>query len=136
MRRGERGLVIYRAAFLPPGQLRLADHPAQPPVSLRVTGEHQQMPAGRIWNPALPAGQIQAELGTENCLDRYTARPQPGGSLSELGYPVHPIVISDGQRGQAARGRLADQVRRAGSTVEEAVRRVAMQLGPGRILAA
>jgi hypothetical protein len=108
MRRGERCLVVYRAAFLLPGQLRLADHPAQPPVSLRISGEHQEMPAGRIRNTALPAGQIQAELSTENCLDRCAALFQPGGSLSELRYPVHAIVISDGQRGQAARGRLSD----------------------------
>src|SRR5581483_7079872 len=56
-----------------------------------------------------------------------------GRRLGELGHPVHAVVIGDGQRLEAERGRLGDQIVGAGRSVEEAVRRMAVQLGPGRL---
>src|SRR5258708_17358716 len=75
---------------------------------------------------------IQAELRAEYrchplpCL----AGPEAGGRLGELGYPVHPVVIGDGDGGQAVIRCLGDQVVRGGCAVKEAVRRVAVQLRP------
>ena len=97
VRRGEFRYVVDRAALLSPGDLRSTDHPAQPPVPLRVTGEHQQMPSCWVGDAALPAGQVQAELGTED-------RTEPGAArlfhasyrLGELRHSVHAVMIGDG----------------------------------------
>ncbi len=129
------GWIVDGSALLPPSQVRGADHLAQPPVPLGIAGEHQQVPAYRVGYAALAAGQFQAELGAEDRAELDAGPLEAGGRLSELGYPVHAVVIGDGQRLQAACCRLGDQILGTGCPVEEAVGRVAVQLGPRRAAA-
>ena len=133
VRLGEFVDVVAGAALLAPGELRRADRPAQPPVPGRVPGQHQQVLADRVGDTALAGGQAEAELGAEDRAELDAGLlGQLGGRLGELGYPVHAVVVGDGQRFEAAPGRLGDQFGGAGGAVEEAVRRVAVQLRPGR----
>ncbi len=124
------GHVVDGAALLSPSELRGADHLAQPPVPFGIAGQHQQVPAHRVGYAALAAGQVQAELGAEDGAEPGAGLLEAGGRLGELGHPVHAVVIGDGQRFQAAFCRLGDQLLGTGCPVEEAVGRVAVQLGP------
>ena len=127
----EGGGVVAGAALLTPGKLRGTDHRAQAPVALGITGEHQQVPASRVGDAAPGGRQVQAELSAEDRADPGAGQLfQLGGGLRELGHPVHAVVIGDGQRRQATPGRLSDQFGRSGRPVEEAVRGMAVQLGP------
>src|SRR5215813_12923446 len=56
--------------------------------------------------------------------------PEPSSALGELRYPVHAVVIGNGDGGQAAFRGLGDQLTGSGSTVQEAVRRMTVQLRP------
>ena len=75
--------------------------------------------------------QVKAELSAEHGAKADTTIPQPRRCLRELRHSVHAVVIGDGQHGQAARHRLEYQVRRARCPVQEAIGRMAVQLGPG-----
>jgi len=130
---GERVTVIDRPPLLATGHLRGADRRAQPPVAVGIAGQHQQVLTGRVGYPALARGQAQRELGPEHRAEHLAGiGRQPGSGLRELRYPVHAVVVGDGQCGQAPAGRLGNQIRRGGGAVEEAVGRVAVQFGPGR----
>jgi len=148
--------VVDRAALLSARQLCRADHLAQPLVSLRVSGQDEQVPGGRVGAAdaggsgagssggavsagravsagAVSAGQVQAELGAEDRADPDSCfLPQPGCGLGELRHPVHAVVVGNGQPGKTAFCCLGDQLAGAGSPVEEAVGRMTMQLGPRR----
>ena len=66
------------------------------------------MPALRVGNAALAAGQVQAELRAEDRAEPGAGLlPEPGCRLGELRHPVHAVVVGDGQRCQAEFGRLA-----------------------------
>ena len=110
--------VVDGAALLTPGELRRADHLAQPPVPLRVPGQHQQVPAFGVGHPGpggatAAGGRAQAELGAEDRADPGAALlPEPGGRLRELRHAVHAVVVGDGQRGQAEARRPRRPARR------------------------
>jgi hypothetical protein len=51
--------VVDGAAFLLTAQVRVADHPTQPPVTLQLPGEHEQVLTLRITHTVLRTGQAQ-----------------------------------------------------------------------------
>ncbi len=77
VRLGEVAEVVDGAALLAPGELRGADRPAQPPVPLRVAGQHQQVLAGRVGDTALAGGQAAGSARRRRpCrASRRSARP-------------------------------------------------------------
>ena len=113
-----------RPALLPARQLRLADGAAQKGIAVRVAGEHDQVTALRVGDAVLGPGQPQGELGAED-------RPQPHrlGRLREADHAVHPVVVGEGQGGQAQAGRLLGQLLGVRGTVEEAEVGMAVKLG-------
>ncbi len=117
--------VVDRPA-LGAAQLRRRDGAAQPGVPVGVAGEHQQVAALRIGDAGLPRGQAEAQLGAEHGLD-----PHPGGRLGEPDHPVHAVVVGDRQHLDPQPDGLGHQGVRVRRPVEEAVRRVTVQLGPG-----
>ena len=132
VRAGQFTGVVERAALLPARQLGGADHGAQPPVALRVAGQHQQVTALR--DPGdlglLPRRQAEAQLGAEHRAQPGALAAEPGGGLRELRHPVHAVVVGEGEHLQPEPGRLGDQLAGGGRPVEEAERGVAVQFGP------
>ena len=124
--------VIDRAAFLAAGQLRGADHGAQPPVAFDVPGQDEQVTPLRVGDAVLVAGQPDAELGAEGRAQlRAALVGEPPRGLRELRHPVHPVVVGEGEHLEPEPGRLGDQLAGGGRAVQEAERGVAVQFGPG-----
>jgi hypothetical protein len=126
MCRRQLGQVVDRAA-LSPAHLGGGDGAGQPPVPVGVAGQDQQVAALGVGDPVLALGQPEAQLGAEDGPD-----PGPSGGLGEADHPVHAVVVGERQCLDPSPGRLGDQRIRVGGSVEEAVRGVAVQLGPGR----
>ena len=131
----QRWQVVRRGALLTARQLGAADHRTQPPVSPGPPRQHEQVPAVRVRRAALALlaalAWAERELGAED-------GAQPGVSrrgLCELRHAVHAVVIGDRERREPEPGGLGDQLGRGRRAVEEAVRRVAVQLRPGRTAA-
>ena len=129
---GELLQVVDGAGLLAAGELGDADGPAQPPVPIRIPGQHEQMPAPGVGSAGpldpgtarFPGGPFRADaqLGAEDRAERDARLlGELGGRLGELGHPVHAVVIGDGQRFEAEPGRLGHQLGGAGGAVEEAV---------------
>ena len=117
--------VVGRTALLVAAQLRLGDGAGQPVIALDSAGEDEQMGALGVGDAVLRRGESERELGTVD-------RPQAlilGRRLGEADRAVEPVVVGDGQRRQAQPHRLLHQGARLTGAVEEAVRRVAVQLG-------
>ena len=115
--------VVARLALLPAGQVRRGQLPRQPSVTFRAAGQHQQVRAGRI--RLLGAGfESQRQLGAE-----HGAHVEFRGRFSESHRPVQAVVVGQGEGAQIQPGSLFDQLLRRAGAVEEAVRRMRMQLG-------
>lgn len=123
---GQRVEVVARLTLFATGQMRRGQLPRQPPVAFRAAGQHQQMRAGRI--RPLGAGRryrgSQRQLGAE---DR--AHVDFRSRFGEPHRPVQAIVVGQRQGTQAQPSGLGDQLLGRAGPVEEAVRRMRMQLG-------
>ena len=122
---GEGVVVVAGLAFLAPGQMGGGQLTGQPPIPLRPAGQHQQMRAGRIGDVGAD-GIGQRQFGTEH--RRHTVFPR---GLGEAHHPVQPVVVGEGDRAQAQPYGLLDKLLRGAGTVEEAERRMGVQLGVG-----
>ena len=120
---GQRVDVVARLALLAPGQVRRGQLPRQPSVAFRSAGQHQQVRAGRIG--LLGAGNPpQRQLGAED-----GAQVELGGRFGEPHRPVKAVVVGQRQGAQTEPGGLLDQFLRRAGPVEEAERRMRVQLG-------
>ncbi len=126
--------VIDRPPFRPAAQVRLADDAAQAGVADRVTREREQVPPGRI-GCAYPGGDHPLGLGGRYLDVEGQFRAERGGQAECLGRlgeahdAVHAVVVGEGQRGESEPDRLLDQLLGRAGAVEEAERRVGVQLG-------
>ena len=119
----DRVQVIHRPALLTPGQLREGDHPGQPRVAFRSSGQDEQVPPGRVRRPVLRPRQLQRQLRPEHRRDAQLA-----GGVGEADHPVQAVVVGDRQPGQPQLVRLLDQLLRVRGPVQEAEVGVAVQL--------
>ena len=120
---GQRVEVVARLALLAAGQVRRGQLPRQPSVAFRAAGQHQQVRAGRI--RLLGAGaRPQRQFGAED-----GAHVEFGGRFGEPHRAVQAVVVGQRQGAQIQPGGLLDQLLRRAGPVEEAVRRMRMQLG-------
>ena len=130
---GQRVEVVARLALLAAGQMRRGQLPRQPSVTFRTAGQHQQVRAGRIRRlgagtdpnvagPAAPTSQRQ--LGAE-----HGTHVEFGGRFGEPHRPVQAVVVGQRKGAQIQPGGLLDQLLRRAGPVEEAERRMRMQLG-------
>ena len=122
---GQGVVVIARAALLPTGQMRGGQLTGQPPVAFRSAGQNEQMRARRIGHSGA-GGAAQRQLGAED-----GAHAEVGGRLGEAHHPVEPVVVGQRDGPQIQPGRLLDEFLRASGAVEEAERRMGVQLGIG-----
>ena len=135
-RLGELVDVVDRPALRAAAQLRLPDRPRQRGVAGRVAGEHQQVGAGRVGVPdprgdrtlGLGGGHrhVQVQFGAE-----HGGQAQRVGRLGEPDDAVHAVVVGEGEcvEPEATASSASSSGRR--SAVEEAERRVRVQLGVG-----
>jgi hypothetical protein len=107
--------AIVRLALATGGEVRGRDGAREPPVALRTPGEHEQV--------LLAHG----ELGAEDA-----GQPEAAGSLREAHDAVEPVVVRQRQPGQPAPHGLHHQLLGLARSVEEAERRVGVQLGVAR----
>ncbi|BCI90891.1 hypothetical protein NIIDMKKI_60970 [Mycobacterium kansasii] len=115
--------VVPRLAFLTAGQMGCRQLPGQPPVTLGAAGQDQQVRAGRV--RLLGAGlRSQRQLGAE-----HGTHIEFGGRFGEANRPVQAVVVGERQCAQIQPGGFFDQFLRRTGPVEEAVRRMRMQLG-------
>ncbi len=120
---GQRVDVVARLALLAAGQVRRGQLPRQPSVTFRAAGQHQQVRAG--WIRLLGAGaRPQRQFGAED-----GAQVEFGGRFGEPHRPVQAVVVGQRQGAQAQPGGLLDQFLRRAGPVEEAERRMRVQLG-------
>ena len=111
------------------GQMGSTDGPGQAPVTDRILRQHHQMITLGIGPPyplISPGGGVEGELGPEH--RRQAVRPR---RLSEADHAVEPVMVGDGQRGEAEPDRLFGQLLGMRSAVEEAEVGMAVQLGIG-----
>ncbi len=113
-------------AFPAPGQMRVRYRPAQPPVPLGTTRQDEQMLPRRVRGTVARRSRPKGYLGTEQ--GRQTRR---GCRLGEANHSVHPVVIGDGKPGKPEPHRLRDQILRLTGAIEEAERRMTVQLRVG-----
>ena len=122
-RLGQRVEVEARLALLAAGQMRRGQLPRQPSVAFRAAGQHQQVRAGRV--RLLGAGtRPQRQFGAE-----HGTHVQFRGRFGEPHRPVQAVVVGQREGTQIQPGGLFDQLLRRAGPVEEAVRRMRMQLG-------
>ena len=124
-RLGESVVVVARLALLAPGQVRGGQLAGEPPIALRPARQHQQVRPGRVGRLGAGdpgQGQLRAEDG---------AHAQFLGRLGEPHHPVEPVVVGQRDRAQIQPGGLLDEFLGRARTVEEAERRVRVQLGVG-----
>ncbi len=122
-RLGQRVVVVARVALLATGQMGRRQLTRQPAISLRPAGQHQQMRSRRIG--LLGAGAIaQRQFGAEHRL-----HVQFLGGLGEAHHAVEAVVVGQRDGPQIEPGGLLDEFLRRAGTVEEAVRRMRVQLG-------
>ena len=122
---GQGVVVIARAAFMAAGQMRGGQLTGQPPVALRPAGQNEQMRTRRIGHSG-PGGAAQRQLGAED-----GAHAEIGGRLGEAHHPVQAVVVGQRDGPQIQPGRLLDEFLRGAGAVEEAERRMGVQLGVG-----
>ncbi len=122
-RLGERVKVVARLALFTTGQMRRGQLPGQPSISLRAAGQHQQVRPRRIG--LLGSCHVaQRQLSAE-----HRPHVQFLGGLGEPHHPVEPVVIGQRDGPQIEAGGLLDEFLRCAGAVEEAVRRMRVQLG-------
>ena len=129
---GQRVIVIAQLALLTPGQMRSRQLSRQPSIALRPAGQHQQV---RSWRIGILGAVATAErqLRAEHRLHLEFL-----GGLREPHHPVEPVVVGERDGPQIEPGGLLDEFLRRAGAVEEAVRRMRVQLGvrdrrrPGR----
>ena len=125
---GERVEVVLGLTLLAAGQVRGGKLTREPAVTLRTAGQHQQMRAGRVWHVSAGAAssRAQRQFGSE-----YRADVEFAGRLGEAHHAIESVMIGQRDSPQIQpRGLLDEFLRRAGP-VEEAVRRMRVQLGVG-----
>ena len=107
-----------------PCQLRLAHRPGQTGVPDRPRRKHHEVLTGRIgvavgWR----AGRVERELGAE-----HGGETGGAGGEGEAHHAVEPVVVGDGQGGEAQAGGLVGQLLGMAGPVEEREVRMAVQL--------
>jgi hypothetical protein len=120
------GLQVEAGRPLLPCLLRRADGPAQAGVAGGIPGQHQKMGALGIGDATLGPVQVERQLGAED-----GGQADGAGRLGEADHAVEPVMVGEGQGGEAETGGFLDQFLRVGGPVEEAEVRVAVQLGVG-----
>ena len=120
---GERIEVEAQLAFLTAGKMRRGQLPRQSAIAFRPARQHQQMRAGRIRIVGPGAGS-QRQLGAE-----HRTHVQLHRRFGEPHRPVEAVVIGQRDGPQAEPHRLLDQFFRRAGSIEEAVRRMRVQLG-------
>ncbi len=120
---GQRVIVVAQLAFLAAGQMRGRQLSRQPSVTLRPAGQHQQV---RTWRIGILGAVATAErqLRAEHRLHLEFL-----GCLREPHHPVEPVVVGERDGPQIEPGGLLDELLRRAGAVEEAVRRMRVQLG-------
>ena len=122
-RLGQRVVVVAQDAFLAAGKMRRRQLARQPSIPFGTTGKHQQVrPAGVGLLGAVAA--TEGQFGAEHRLHIEFL-----GGLGEAHHPVEPVVIGQRDGAQIEPGGLLDEFLRRAGAVEEAVRRMRMQLG-------
>ena len=116
--------VVDGAALLLPGELGGADRAAQPPVTVGIAREQEQVAALRIGHPVLRRGEPQRQLRAEDGAD-----PELGGGLGEPDHAVHPVVVGEREGVEPQAGGPLDQLLGVARAVQEAEVGVAVQLG-------
>ena len=136
---GQLGEAVPGHALLAGVEVGAGDHGGELRVALRVPHEHQQVLAVRVRHAGARGGahggggggvgpglEAQGELGAD-----HGGHALLRGGLREAHHPVEAVVVHEGDRLQAQRGRLAGHVLRGGGAVEEAEVGVGVQLGVG-----
>jgi hypothetical protein len=114
-----------------PRQLGPADGPGQAGVADGPLGQDDEVLAGRVGQPVgrlerRLTGRDERELGAE-----HRGQADLAGRLGEAHHAVEPVVVGQGQAGEAEAGGLLGQVLGVAGPVEEREVRVAVQLGVG-----
>ena len=122
-RLGQGVIVVAQLAFLTSGKMRSRQLSRQPSVTLRPSGQHQQV---RSWRIGILGAVATAErqLRAEHRLHLEFL-----GGLREPHHPVEAVVVGECDGPQIEPGGLLDELFRCAGAVEEAVRRMRMQLG-------
>ena len=122
-RLGQRVVVVAQDAFFAAGKMCRRQLARQPSIPLGTTGKHQQVrPTGIGFLGAVAA--TEGQFGTEHRLHVEFL-----GRFGEAHHPVEPVVIGQRDGAQIEPGGLLDEFLRRAGAVEEAVRRMRMQLG-------
>ena len=122
-RLGQRVVVVAQLALLAACQMRRRQLSRQPAISFRPAGQHQQMRSWRI-GVLGPVATTEGQLGTEHRLHVEFL-----GRLGEAHHTVEPVVVGQRDGAQIEPGGLLDEFLRRAGAVEEAVRRMRVQLG-------
>ena len=122
-RLGQRVEVVAQVALLAAGQMRRRQLARQPSIPLGTAGKHQQVRPPRIGLLGAVAA-TEGQFGTEHRLHVEFL-----GRLGEAHHPVEPVVIGQRDGAQIEPGGLLDEFLRRAGAVEEAVRRMRVQLG-------
>ena len=124
---GERFERVHRPPLLTAGELPGGDRGGQPVVARLAPGEHEQVLALGVGEAVLRAAEPERELGAEDGLQVGKAL----GRLGEAHDAVEAVVVGHREPVEAEPVRLFDELLGRGGTVEEAERRVRVQLGVG-----
>jgi hypothetical protein len=104
-----------RSTLLPALQVGFGQHTGQPGIPFGVAGQHDQMGPGRIRLTGPRAGWGQRHLAPKN-----GGQPECPGRLGKPHRPVEPVVIGQGQCGQAEPVGLGHQFLGVAAAIEEA----------------
>ena len=122
-RLGQRVVVVAQDALFAAGQMRRRQLARQPSIPLGTAGKHQQVRPARI-------GLLGAVAATEGQFGaEHRLHVEFLGRLGEAHHPVEPVVIGQRDGAQIEPGGLLDEFLRRAGAVEEAVRRMRVQLG-------
>src|ERR1700757_599020 len=120
---GERIDIEAQFAFLAAGQMGRGQLPRQSSIAFRAASQHQQMRARRIrlvGTGAGPKRQFGPEYGTHVQFHRRFREPH---------RPIEAVMVGQRDGAQIQPDRLFDQLLRRAGPVEEAERRMRVQLG-------
>ena len=120
---GERIEVVAQDALFAAGQMCRSQLARQPSISLGTPGKHQQVRSPGIGLLGAVAA-AEGQFGTEHRLHVEFL-----GGLGETHHTVEPVVIGQRDGAQIEPGGFLDEFLRRAGAVEEAVRRMRVQLG-------
>ncbi len=119
----QRVVVVAQDTFFTACKVRRRQLARQPSIPFGTAGKHQQVRPTRVGLLGAIAA-TEGQFGTEHRLHVEFL-----GGFGEPHHPVEPVVIGQGDGTQIEPGGLLDEFLRRAGAVEEAVRRMRVQLG-------